>query len=132
MNVRPGNSMYVQVEYAGKCTTCKLKFWFDVTDLTTGVQKQGYLNYKTIQSLGSEASTGGAIVENDGTRNLPKFNTITISGLEIGSSFSHGPSRYDYYMGPCSGNILAGPGGLRDKNSTFVVAWLNYTVPRCG
>ena len=131
MDVKPQDRIYVQVEYAGTCTTCKLRFWFDVTDLTTGVQKQGYLQYKTVQSLDSEASIGGAIVENSGDRQLPKFNTIAISGVEIGSSFSQGPDRYDYYMGPCAGNILAGPGGLRDNNSAFVVAWLNYTVPAC-
>jgi hypothetical protein len=132
MNVKPGNKMYVQVEYAGTCTTCKLRFWYDVTDLTTGIQKQGYLKYKTVQSLDSEATIAGVIVENNGTRNLPKFKTITISGLQIGASFSQGPNRYDYYMGTCPGNILAGPGGLQDDNSTFAVAWLNYTVPRCG
>ncbi len=122
--------MYAQVEYAGTCTHCKLKFWFDVTDLTTGVQKQGYLTYKTVQSLNSEASIGGAIVENFGTNELPKVSTITISGLETGGAFSQGPNRYDYYMG-CPGSILAGPGGLQDNNSTFVVAWLNYAVA-CG
>ena len=132
MNVRPGDKMYVQVEYAGKCTNCKLRFWYDVTDLTTGVRKQGYLYNKIVQSLNSEATTGGAIVEGDGTPNLPKFNTITISGLKVGSSFSRGPNRYAYFMGTCSGNILAGPGALQDKNSAFAVAWLNYTVPGCG
>ena len=132
MNVRPGDKMYVQVKYAGKCTDCKLRFWFDVTDLTTGVQKQGYLNNNFVQSLDSEASTGGAIVEGDGTPNLPKFSTIAISGLKVGNSFSRGPNRYAYYMGTCSGNILAAPGALQDNNSAFAVAWLNYTVPSCG
>lgn len=129
MKVRPGDHMYAQVEYAGK-KHGRLRFWYDVTNLTRNKQKTGFVIAPKGTTLANSAYWGGAIVEGLGNH-LAKFRPIKIWNIGVGAAFYLAPAITRYQMGikrcvyfVCVNDILATPSAL--KNDSFTVTWHKF------
>lgn len=128
MTVRPGDDMYVQVEYTGQYEG-RLQFRYDIADETSGAEQQGYAFTSAGVPLTGAAYQGGAIVEGSvlagSVGHLPRFSPITVSGLAIGAL--SGRSRYTrYIMGASAADVLARPGPL--LSSAFTINWESYST----
>lgn len=131
MTVKHGDSMFAQVEYAGK-RNGKLRFWFVVADLTRNTQRTRYVLAPRSASLANSAYQAGAIVEGLGNH-LAKFSPITVSNIGFGAAFNLLPAITRYKMGKktclliiCVDNLLASTGPW--SNYQFTVTWKKYKL----
>jgi Peptidase A4 family len=131
ITVHAGDKIFAQVYYAGE-DHGQLKLWYNVTDQTSGVRKDGFIDAKGV-SLSDISAAGGPEVEGmPGNGNLAKFAPITFSNIAIGASFSSQAKLTQYQLGQqtcvivCVDDVLAAPGPLRNSSST--VTWRKYAL----
>jgi Peptidase A4 family len=130
ISVQAGDSIFAQVENAG-VDNGRLRLWYDVTDQSSGVQQNGFVDAPKGVSLSDIMGQAGPEVESL-HGNLAKFSPITISNIEVGAAFSSTANVTEYEMGEqacvlvCVNDLLATPGPL--SNSSFTVTWKKYTL----
>ena len=145
-DVKPGDSMFAQVEYAGPGTGAykgKLRFWYDVYDNTSRQGNADYF-YTTVNNvkLVNAAFQGGVIVEKVGgswplSGDLPKFSPITFTNVGVGQDLRDGPRnglwtvyRWDMKNGKktyaTTGNVAPATFPVPEGHGSFTVTWANY------
>jgi len=111
-NVKPGDAIYAQVEYKGTTSAGAQKFWFDLTDETSGAQQQQYKYLHPSVSASDAAYQGGIIVERvtsgGVTGDFPQFSSINFSGVNVGQDSST-TNEWTGYRWDMTGYAKTGP-----------------------
>lgn len=143
-DVNTGDIILAQVKPAGQGTgkhSGELRFWWYVADQTTstfaeaGINGQPYLYTGKGVSLANVAYQGGAIIERVDKDNqtgisgeLPKFPTITVSGMDVraGASKAITWTIYAFIMSSYAQTGFISEFPLPEGHGSFNVDWLRY------